>query len=494
MANPAPIVNQINAFDVNVGTTIEFNIIGGTDLVRSNVIYIYDLDDNSLICTHLYITTESLHILPAKTSPSIIYASGKSSSDFVNNKQYYAQIQTFTDTAGTLNGSGLSVSKLFWCLPTPGLSIETIPASIAITSYNVIATYNTNITVTDIAVTNIVQQYKFDLYDSGGSLKATSGIIIGSGTQQGITNVYDLNYNFTDLIDGNSYYVVIAVTTVEGMVLTSTSNTFVVNVNAPTLGKATVINNTCNGYISVTSNLSSSYSSDIKKILVKRKDIDDVTGTWLTLFSIDIHQASDMNFTVIDFYNQYGKTYQYALVPMIIQTQSGVTVEIEGGYTVSDKVLSIFDDVFIVDNTGSQKLKAGVGYNDVTTNQSVGVIVPIGGKYPIIVTNSHVQYHTGSLFAYILPENYYTVYQLNRKDMVSRRIAIENFLTNKSPKILKDWNGNIWLIMITDNVSVSFNNEWGMGLGTFSASWTEIGDANNQEDLENSGLILLGGV
>lgn len=78
--------------------------------------------------------------------------------------------------------------------------------------------------------------------------------------------------------------------------------------------------------------------------------------------------------------------------------------------------------------------------------------------------------------------------------MVNRRILIEKFLTNKSPKILKDWNGNIWLIMITDNVSVSFTNEWGMGIGTFSASWTEIGDVENQEDLENSGLISLGGV
>jgi hypothetical protein len=48
--------------------------------------------------------------------------------------------------------------------------------------------------------------------------------------------------------------------------------------------------------------------------------------------------------------------------------------------------------------------------------------------------------------------------------------------------------------MITDNVSVSFTNEWGMGIGTFSASWTEIGDVGNQEDLENSGLISLGGV
>ena len=61
MANPAPTINQINAFNATQGTTIDFNIIGGTELIRSNRIYIYDLSDNSLICTHLYVSTESIH-------------------------------------------------------------------------------------------------------------------------------------------------------------------------------------------------------------------------------------------------------------------------------------------------------------------------------------------------------------------------------------------------------------------------------------------------
>lgn len=493
MANPAPIINQIDAFNVDIGTTIEFNIIGGTDLVRSNILYIYDLNDNSLICTHLYITTDNLHILPAKTDESIIYASGKSSADFVNNKQYYAQIQTFTDTAGTTGESGLSISKLFWCLPTPSLDVDTIPASIDITSYNVSAIYNNNID-NSVDVTNIVQQYKFDLYNSGNVLQASSGIILGSGTRQGVTNNYILNYDFTGLLNHTSYYIVLTITTTEGMVVTDTSNMFLVSVDAPVLDKATVINDSCNGYISVTSNLSSSYSSNINRILVKRKDAYDIAAKWLTLFSIPITQASDMNFTVIDFYNQYGKTYQYALVPVIIQEQSGVEVEIEGGYTVSSNVLSTFDDVFIVDNTGSQKLKEGVGYNDVVTNQDVGVIPVIGNRYPVVVTNSKIQYHTGAIFGQILPSDYYTTHNLNRVKMAERRKIIEEFLTNKSPKILKDWNGNMWLVMFTDNVSVSFTNEWGMGMGTFSGTWTEIGDVNSQEDLENSGLISLGGV
>ena len=46
----------------------------------------------------------------------------------------------------------------------------------------------------------------------------------------------------------------------------------------------------------------------------------------------------------------------------------------------------------------------------------------------------------------------------------------------------------------TSDIDVSFDNEWGMGIASFSATWTEVGDAEDQYDLQNSGLINIGGV
>ena len=281
MANPAPTINQINAFNATQGTTIDFNIIGGTELVRSNRIYIYDLSDNSLICTHLYISTESIHELPANTDSSIVYESGKSSADFVNGAQYYAQIQTFTDTAGTEGGSGLSVAKMFWCLVNPTLTITTIPSTISTTSYNVSATYNANTSV----VSNIIQQYQFNLYSATGSLLQSSGVVVGNGEQQGTSTAYDISYNFTGLSVGSSYYVVVNVTTTQGMNVSAQSNTFTVSIDTPTLGEATVVNNACDGYISVTSNLSSEYggsgSGDI--VTFETDSVNDVSSLKVTL-------------------------------------------------------------------------------------------------------------------------------------------------------------------------------------------------------------------
>ena len=66
-------------------------------------------------------------------------------------------------------------------------------------------------------------------------------------------------------------------------------------------------------------------------MLVKRKDFEDVNAKWVTLFSIPVTQASDMNFTVVDFYNAYGTTYVYAIVPVFLQTQiiSGEPVQVD---------------------------------------------------------------------------------------------------------------------------------------------------------------------
>ena len=315
----------------------------------------------------------------------------------------------------------------------------------------------------------------------------TSGVILyGDGV--------GLSYNFGGLDIGSTYYVTLNVTTTQGMSVNAQSNTFTVSIDTPTMGSATVSNNGCDGYISVISTLSEFYTSDITKIVVKRKDLGDASGNWLPLYEQTITQASDMDFTYIDFLNQYGKIYQYALVPVLTQNQSGVIVEIEGGYTVSDNVNSIFDGVYIADQTNVGRVKAGVGYGNIDMNQGVGSITPIGSKYPIVITNSQNQYHNGSIRGTIVPNNFYSNGNLSRIDMVNKRDELEQFLTNKRAKIIKDWNGKMWLVMIMSNVSCSFDDNYGMGMVSFSADWLEVGDPTNQQDLYNAGLINVGGV
>ena len=45
-----------------------------------------------------------------------------------------------------------------------------------------------------------------------------------------------------------------------------------------------------------------------------------------------------------------------------------------------------------------------------------------------------------------------------------------------------------------DNVSCTFNNNYGLGIVNFNTNWVEVGDPTNQEDLQATGLIDIGGV
>jgi hypothetical protein len=75
--------------------------------------------------------------------------------------------------------------------------------------------------------------------------------------------------------------------------------------------------------------------------------------------------------------------------------------------------------------------------------------------------------------------------------MVEQRNVIEQCLTNRKPKVIKDWNGNMWLVMFVDNLDISFDNSWGMGMAVVSGNWVEIGDPNSEVDLQSLGLITI---
>ena len=50
-------------------------------------------------------------------------------------------------------------------------------------------------------------------------------------------------------------------------------------------------------------------------------------------------------------------------------------------------------------------------------------------------------------------------------------------------------NGNSWLMFVTDNISTSYENKYGMGIADVSFDWIELGDWNNQADLYNNGIL-----
>ena len=58
-----PVIQSISAFSATNGTTIIFNIVGNSELIRSNKVTIYDTD-NTLVATNINNSTRLENIIP----------------------------------------------------------------------------------------------------------------------------------------------------------------------------------------------------------------------------------------------------------------------------------------------------------------------------------------------------------------------------------------------------------------------------------------------
>lgn len=219
-------------------------------------------------------------------------------------------------------------------------------------------------------------------------------------------------------------------------------------------------------------------ATGVTSIRVKRR----IKGTfdWITIREIPVTKPEDLSFVITDNLNAYNVEYEYAYVPMM--------QDVEGSYII-ESILSKFEGVFICDIDTVFKFYAGVEYDGNDAVQQVGVFQPYNRKYPVIVSNSIVQYQTGSIGGWVLPEDYEDTHVFNRSKIVKEKEVLLNFLMNKKPKIIKDMNGNNWLVYFTGNPSITYDNNYGQGMLKVAASWTEVGDPNDKTDLYENGLI-----
>ena len=216
---------------------------------------------------------------------------------------------------------------------------------------------------------------------------------------------------------------------------------------------------------------------NIDGIKIKRRKVTDFD--WVTLAYFDSSELESLNFVFNDNIAASGYTYEYAFVPVVGGT--------EGNY-ITNTIGAKFDGVFICDLDTIYKFYAGVKYGTNERVQKIGVFEPYGRKYPVVVSNGLINYETGSVTGTVLADDYLKTKAMNRIAMVKEQKALKDFLTNKKAKILKDWNGNNYLMLVTGNISTSYENKYGMGIADVSFDWTEIGDSNNQADLYNNGL------
>lgn len=216
----------------------------------------------------------------------------------------------------------------------------------------------------------------------------------------------------------------------------------------------------------------------ISAIKIKRRE--QGSFNWLTLETIPVNTVEDLTFIFNDMLNKYGVQYEYAFVPII--------EDVEGEYIINS-VFSQFNGVFIGDASNIYKFLYEVSYNSNQRNQQVGVFQVLGKQFPVLVANGELSYETGSVTATILNDDFEQTGLIDRTAITQKKDALKDFLTNRQAKILKDWNGNIWLCIVNSNISVIYKSNYGMGIPSITFEWTEVGHADNQQDLYNNGVL-----
>lgn len=218
----------------------------------------------------------------------------------------------------------------------------------------------------------------------------------------------------------------------------------------------------------------------LSSIQIKRRLYDPSNlGNWTVLCDVEVVNEGSIGFTMTDNLMPNGYTIEYAIVPIINGAE---------GLYITDNVESKFNGVYICDLDTMFKLYANVEYGDIINNQSIGVVETIGSQYPTIIRNNKIDYKKGSVKGKLLGANFETTRKINRNDVVTQINNYEKFLKNGKAKIIKDWNGNVWLITVVGAPTTTYDSNYGMGIASTNFEWVEQGKYSNQEDLYINGL------
>ena len=212
-------------------------------------------------------------------------------------------------------------------------------------------------------------------------------------------------------------------------------------------------------------------ASVVSSIRIKRRKNDE--HKWTTMFEIPISTNEDFEFELEDRYAQGSQDYYYAMIPVIEHVEGNVN---------KNSIRSEFSSYFILDKDISYPIIFNTSLN-IELNRNVGIINTLGRKYPFIISNGLSQYKTGTLsFALAQMINC----DIDTTNGYNYRTQFEEWITNGKPKILKDWTGQIFMMDITNSISIDYSH---YDLPSYQIQFTEIGNPLDENDLYFNNFI-----
>ena len=282
------------------------------------------------------------------------------------------------------------------------------------------------------------------------------------------TRIRPLKNDITDIIIGNGVFY--------GLTLSNDINMEYNNVQPTKFDNHTIMN--CQFHGNLNGGSADTSITNLSKLRIKRRE-KGKTNLWCTVYEKDILDFSDLSISYNDYYVPALKTQQYALVPVL-------TGNIEGDYYTTE-IAPEWQKINISDKNEHYSFIGNVTLASFNQNIQVGLLQPIGKKYPTVVQNATTNYLTGQVT--VLMESLLDDGTLDRLANIRKIEKFKAFLTNGNAKVLTDYNGRSVVFKVSDIPTEDLIANIGFGMSNIGFTFVEQGAYDNHDDLKDLGLI-----
>lgn len=210
------------------------------------------------------------------------------------------------------------------------------------------------------------------------------------------------------------------------------------------------------------------------EVVIRRRELGTVK--WIVIYVKEINTSEDFNIHFIDKYARAGVEYEYCVSSFI----NGI----ENSYVIQN-VYSDFDGYYITDKDCLYGTIYDLDGCDTSRNITAQVLKLLNSKYMSVVSNSSLNCDSGSIIGTFLKidcdDN-----SVDRNGGLQYRNDVKDRLVNHKPLILKIYDGRIWMINVTGNISDTQGGHY--DIRQISFEWVEIGDVNDMRTLYNYGF------
>lgn len=219
----------------------------------------------------------------------------------------------------------------------------------------------------------------------------------------------------------------------------------------------------------------------VEYIKIKKRKKEDLIWNEMKHipFNRDVH-----DYYFVDKYVEALQTYEYAVQPV---GAGGVV-----GNNIYSEIESDFEGAWLVNKDRDFQLFFNLEISPYETVISTSVIETLGGQYPIVFTNNNVKYRKGQLKCMLVSNSTSDKGIIDRKQEKIIRNNIMSFLTDKKPKLYKDSSGEMMIIMLSGNPTLTPINELSQQIYNLEVEFVEVAGTDSKSLIENGLLDLEG--